>query len=198
MATSSGEGPDDPAQVVPRDLVTALLDGPPRCGATRLLAIDGPAGSGKTTFAAHVGATLADRGVSTVVVHMDDLYDGWTGLDEMLAPRVEQQVLAPVAAGRPARWQRYDWAAGRFGSWESFEPPQVVVLEGCGAGDLPLAAYTTLLVWLEAAPDERIRRGLARDGEQVLPHWLAWTDLEAAHFAAHDTRARADIRVTGD
>ncbi len=143
-------------------------------------------------------AELANRSVAAVVLHMDDLYDGWTGLDDTLAPRVEQQVLAPLAAGQPAQWQRYDWATGRFATWETFEPPQVLVLEGCGSGDLPVATYTSLLVWLEADPDERIRRGVARDGEQVLPHWLAWTHLEAAHFAAHDTRVRADLRVTGD
>ncbi len=198
MVTSTVGGPDDLANVAPRDLVTALLDRPPRCGATRLLALDGPAGSGKTTLAERVRAEVARRSVEVVVLHMDDLYAGWTGLDDMLAPRVEQQVLTPVAAGQPARWQRYDWAAGRFATWETFGPPQVLVLEGCGSGALPLEAYTSLLVWLEAEPDERIRRGVARDGEQVLPHWLAWTHLESVHFAAHDTRARADLRVTGD
>ncbi len=195
--TSRVGGQDDLADA-PIRIATTLLDCAPRCGSTRLLAIDGPAGSGKTTLAAAVSAALVARSVGSVVLHMDDLYDGWTGLDETLASRVEQQVLAPLATGEPARWQRYDWATRRFGAWETFEPPQVLVLEGCGSGARPLTAYTSLLVWLEADPDERLRRGLARDGEQVLPHWLAWTDLEATYFAADGTRARADLRLRND
>lgn len=197
MVTWAADSTDDLAHA-PTLIVTTLFERAPRCGSTRVLAIDGPAGSGKTTLAEGVRAALVTRSVSPVVLHLDDLYDGWTGLDETLAPRVERQVLAPLATGEAARWQRYDWMAGRFASWDTFPPPAVLVLEGCGSGARPLTAYTSLLVWLEADPDERIRRGVARDGEEVLPHWLAWTDLEAAHFTAHDTRARADVHLSSD
>ena len=178
------------------DLAELLLARPPRCGRTRVIAIDGPAGSGKTTMAEALRVELADQGLSTAVMHMDDMYAGWTGLDEELAPRVEQQVLAPLAAGRPARWQRYDWHAGRFDRWETFEPPDVLVMEGCGSGALPHAAYTSLLVWVEAPYDERVRRGLTRDGEQVEPLWMGWMEHEQAYFASHGTRARAEVRLT--
>jgi hypothetical protein len=70
------------------------------------------------------------------------------------------------------------------------------VLEGCGSGARDYAAFTTLLVWVEADQEERIRRGVARDGEQVLPKWLAWMESEERHFAAHGTRDRADVRVS--
>ena len=43
-----------------------------------LLAIDGPAGAGKTTLAAKLEAEYSAH--STVrTIHMDDLYDGWEG-----------------------------------------------------------------------------------------------------------------------
>ena len=38
---------------------------------------------------------------------------------------------------------------------------------------------------------------LARDGEALAPEWRRWLVTEAAHFAAEDTRARADLRVDG-
>src|SRR6476661_4492660 len=47
----------------------------PRCGGTRLVAVDGPSGAGKTTLAAEVADAL---GAPTI--HMDDLYPGWDGL----------------------------------------------------------------------------------------------------------------------
>ena len=41
-----------------------------------LIAIDGPAGAGKTTLAAKFFAEFSvDK--SVLVIHLDDLYDGW-------------------------------------------------------------------------------------------------------------------------
>ena len=71
---------------------------PPRLGGTRLVCVDGPAGSGKTTFAGRLAAAL---GADAVVVHMDDLYAGWT-LTGAVA-RLRAGVLRPLADGRPGR-----------------------------------------------------------------------------------------------
>lgn len=168
----------------------------PRLDTTRLIAIDGPAGSGKTSLAGRLSSELSARGLSTAIMHMDDVYEGWTGLDESLTLRVTDQLLKPLAAGRPARWQRHDWDAERFDGWEVLDPPDVLVLEGCGSGAMAYASYTSVLVWVEAPAEVRIERGVARDGEQVLPNWLAWMDVESAHFAANDTKARAEVRLT--
>ena len=46
---------------------------PAKLGRTRLVCIDGPAGAGKTTFAARLADALVP---DAVVLHMDDLYDG--------------------------------------------------------------------------------------------------------------------------
>jgi hypothetical protein len=42
-----------------------------------------------------------------------------------------------------------------------------------------------------------MRRGLERDGDAFAPHWEAWAAAEAAHFAEHRTRDRADVVVDG-
>ena len=172
----------------------ALRERPPRLGAGRLLCLDGPAGAGKTTVAAAVERELARRDVAVAVLHLDDLYDGWAGLEPSLEFRVRAQVLQPLAAGRSARWQRYDWHTGRFAEWHELPPPEVLVLEGCGAGARAYAPYISLLVWSDAPYAERRARIVARDGEEVLEHLPAWTALEAAHFAANATAARADVR----
>jgi len=173
-----------------------LLGRPSGLGRSRLLTIDGPAGSGKTSLAGDVERVLRERGAETATVHLDDLYEGWTGLDTALERRVTMQLLEPLGDGRTARWQRYDWSAGRFDGWVELPAPDVLVLEGCGAGARGYDAWTSLLVWLEAAPETRVRRGMERDGGQVRDRWLAWMSLEEQHFAANDTRSRADVRLS--
>ena len=166
---------------------------PPRLGATRLGCVDGPAGSGKTTFAARLAAVL---GPDTVVLHMDDVYAGWTLAGA--AARLAAGVLQPLAAGRPGAFHRYDWTAGRFEDRRTPVPvAPVLVVEGCGSSPRAFDVWTTLRIWVEAPADLRLRRGLARDGTALEPEWRAWQREEAEEFARQDTRARADVRVDG-
>ena len=65
-------------------IVGRVLGAPARLGPVRLVAIDGPAGSGKTTLAGALSDELVGRGAKAAVLHLDDLYDGWTGLEGSL------------------------------------------------------------------------------------------------------------------
>ena len=161
----------------------------PRLGGVRLVAVDGPAGSGKTTLAAALGAPGA------TVLHLDDLYEGWSGLEGALWPRLSAQVLEPLRRGRPGRYQRYDWAAGAFAEWVDVPVPELLVLEGCGSARRAVDPIAVLRVWVEAPTDLRLERGLARDGVDARAHWLAWMADEAEHFARERTRERADVRL---
>ena len=162
---------------------------PPTLGTGRLICVDGPAGSGKTTLA----AAVAERS-GAPVVHMDDLYDGWDGL-----PRVDarlQGLLRPLAEGRPGSYRRYDWHRARFAEQVEVAPGDLFVLEGVGSGSRVVAGLVTVLVWVEAPYDVRMRRGLERDGDAFAPYWHAWADAEREHFALHGTRDRADLLLT--
>jgi uridine kinase len=174
------------------ELVERVLAAPPRCGSTRLVCIDGPSGSGKTTLAGRLAAALGEA----PVLHMDDVYPGWDGLAASV-PLLHDQVVAPLRAGRPARYRRYDWHRGEFGEPRDLGRPDVLVVEGAGCGARVIAERAVLLVWIEAPRDERFRRGIARDGETYRPHWERWARQEAAHFAAEGTAGRADVRVDG-
>jgi len=165
----------------------------PGLGGVRLVCIDGPAGSGKTTLAAAIAAELG-RGV--VVLHLDDLYEGWSGLGGVWE-RLEEQVLHPLELGHAARWQRYDWAAERFAEWVDLPVPQYLIVEGCGSAPRAVDGRAALIAWVEAPADVRLARGLARDGEQMRDHWLRWRAEEAAEFAREGTRERADVVVDG-
>lgn len=168
---------------------------PARLGRVRLVCVDGPAGSGKTTLAGEVLSACVARGVTTAVVHLDDLYDGWRGIEGSWWPRLVAQVIEPLRRGRPGRLQRYDWAAGRFGSWQDVPVPDVLVVEGCGAARREVDALASLRVWVEAPPDVRRARWEARDGTSDVAHHDAWRVDERAHFARERTRERADLHV---
>jgi hypothetical protein len=169
--------------------VELVLSRPPTLGGGRLLCIDGPAGSGKTTLAEQVFEAFP----GSRVVHLDDLYDGWSGL-----PRVDRQVgslLGPLAEGRPGSYRRFDWGADAYAETVVVDPVDLLVLEGVGAGAAD-PALVTALVWVEAPEAVRLSRGLARDGSVLADHWVRWQHDEAEHFAAHGTRERADLVVT--
>ena len=182
------------ASLTVADIATRVTRAPARLGRTRLVCIDGPAGSGKTSLAAALQAQLDDA----AVLHMDDVYRGWdTDFAEVQA-RLRAQVVEPLAHERAARYQRYDWDAGRFDAWVELPPPAVLLLEGVGSGATSLDPVISLLLWVDADRDVRISRGVARDGEDVLPKWLAWMEHEEVEHTRQRTRERADLRLRGD
>ncbi len=182
------------------DVVHRTLAAPARLGPARLLCIDGPAGSGKTTLAAAV-LSAVPPGTSVAVVHLDDVYPGWRGLAEGVR-RADRDLLAPLARGEPGRYRRYDWVVGAEDGWCEVDPVDLLVLEGVGAGSVQ-TAHISLLVWVEAPPEVRTERGIARDvallglhdDPQLRSRWRQWTDDEAALYARDRTRDRADVVV---
>jgi len=176
------------------DLARDVRAAPPRLGTVRLVVVDGPAGSGKTTFAGRLAAALGD----VQVLHMDDFYEGWSGgLTPDTWERLDGQVLAPLAAGRDGRYAHYDWRLGQFGEWRDVPLRPLLVLEGVGSAARPVDPFASLRVWVEAPEEVRLARGVARDGEQMRGEWLRWVAREAAHFAEDGTRGRADLVVDG-
>jgi uridine kinase len=173
------------------DVAAAVRAAPARAGRTRVAAVDGPSGSGKTTLAAALAAALG-----APVVHMDDLYPGWDGLAAAV-PRLVEQVLDRLREGRPAAYRRYDWVAGRYAEEHAVPAADHLVVEGVASGSLPCAPALSLLVWVEAPLSLRFERGMERDGEAYRPHWERWAVQEAAHFAEHRTRERADLVLDG-
>jgi uridine kinase len=172
-------------------LAAAVHAAPARLGGTRLVCVDGPAGSGKTTFGRQLAAAL-----DAPLVHMDDLYAGWTLTGA--GARLAAGVLRPLRAGRPGAFHRYDWHAGAFAAEPTVVPvAAALVVEGCGSCPPAVDPLTTLRVWVEAPAGLRLGRGVARDGEALRAEWLRWQQREAAVFAAERTRDRADLRVDG-
>lgn len=177
------------------DLTDQLRRSAPRLPGVCLVCVDGPSGAGKTTLATHLAATSRDR-LRVDVVHLDDVYEGWDGLPAV-ADRLDGWLLGPLRAGRPGGYHRYDWYAGQYADWRPVPTDtELLILEGVGSFAAG-ADDAVLRLWVDAPRAIRLRRGLDRDGETFRPHWEAWADAERAHFAAHDSPDRADLRIDG-
>jgi len=177
------------------DLVGLIAQRSPKLGETRLVAIDGPSGAGKTTFAENLA-----KHTDAPIVHTDDLLDGWDDQFTFWA-RLEEQVLSRLRAGRPAVYQRYQWHQKRFaGPDVTVAPAPVVLLEGVSAARRAVRAELSFAVFVTAPPDLRFRRALARDGDHSVAfraYLERWRTAEDRHFAADQTRAAADLIVDG-
>ncbi|GAA4928128.1 uridine kinase [Streptomyces coeruleoprunus] len=162
---------------------------PPSCGPVRLVAVDGHAGSGKSTFTRRLAEALG----GAPVLHLDDIATH----DELFAwtDRLRTQVLVPFGHGEAAEYHPYDWNLRRFGPARRILPAPVVLVEGVGAGRRALRPHLARLLWMERGPQESWQRGRYRDGPGLSVFWDGWTVAETRHFACDPSRPFADILV---
>lgn len=171
-------------------LARRLRDLPPSLGPVRLVAVDGHAGSGKTTFAARLAAALG----GAPVLHLDDLATH----DELFAwtDRLREQILTPLARGGTAHYRAYDWTARRFtGPEQALAPGPVVIVEGVGAGRSALRPHLACLLWMELHHEGSWARGQLRDGPAQADFWDGWKRAERRHFATDPSRPYAELLV---
>ena len=180
--------PSDPREVAGQ-VASRVLAGPPTLGPGRLVCIDGPAGSGKTTLSAHLAEVVRDARV----VHCDELLQGWRGLPGLGA--TIEDLLRPLASGGAGRWRRWDWLADAWAETHDVAPGGLLVLEGVGSWSPAIADLVGVLVWVDVSSDVRLDRGIARDGEQMRPQWEQWRLDEDALFTRLGTRDHADVLV---
>lgn len=181
---------------MPPEALQQILDEVDRLRAetreTVLVGVDGRSGSGKTDLAARLGSALEQVGIRAGVVHLDDLYPGWTGLAAGLAVLCDH-VLTPLRAGRASAYPSWDWHAGVPGPVREVPPAPVVLVEGVGVLASGCADLLDLRVWLEAPTEVRRARALARDGGSFAPWWSTWAQQEDRLLRAG--RPPADVVV---
>ncbi|MBI4080307.1 MAG: uridine kinase [Candidatus Levybacteria bacterium] len=171
-----------------------------RKGMTTLVGIDGCGGSGKTTLATELG--VLDKGIS--VVHMDD-FDLPTNGKLIGSPfekpvgadvdwqRLERQVLIPLSRNNAARYNR----AGHPGL-DKVSPGGIVLIEGVFSIRNEISSYYHLTIWIECAKEIRLRRGLARDGEQARDRWEKdWIPMEERYMSVQEPQRKATVVIDG-
>lgn len=162
---------------------------PPSCGPVRLIAVDGHAGSGKSTFADRLAAALG----GAPVLRLDDL----ATYEELFAwtDRLRAQVLDPLSLGQSARYAPYDWTARRFGPPRTLDPAPVMLIEGVGAGRASVRPFLAGLLWIEGDSEASWEQGRRRDGPGLSDFWDGWTVAERRHFAIDPSFPFADAVI---
>ncbi|NTV38997.1 MAG: AAA family ATPase [Demequinaceae bacterium] len=172
-------------------LAQAVLVAPPRCGRTRVVLIDGPAGSGKTTLAERLGHKLGAQ-----VLHADDMYEGWDGLP-VLWDILGARIIEPLSRGENAGFERWDWVASARAEHIAVPAADALVIEGVGVAQRAARPFASLVIYVDAPWPERLSRGVARDGEAMRAQWEVWQYAEEEFLNAEDTSQAADLAVDG-
>lgn len=159
----------------------------------RTVLLDGPSGSGKSTFALQLLAELraAPRAAEAVLVRMDDLYPGWSGLESAVRAAASG-IVRPHALGLPARWRPWNWASGTTAGVREVRAP-LLLIEGCGAAPAASRRFADLTVWIEADEVQRRDRALARDGALFEPFWDDWDEQFRRYCERERPRSGADL-----
>ncbi len=158
----------------------------------RVLAIDGASGCGKSTLS----AALSRLGTAQVV-HLDQLYPGWDGLEAGVDLLI-RYILIPFSRGESGSIPTWNWVRNQPGPINHLDFCPVLIVDGCGSGARRCAEFLSELIWLEAPAAVRYDRAMARDGDDYRPHWGRWAAAERRHFDQENTAARATIRLVTD
>jgi hypothetical protein len=150
--------------------------------------IDGLGAAGKTTLADRIAAALP----GAVVVHNDDsARPDLTGWDR---DRFVRQVVEPLLAGRPGRYQRWDFASNRGAEWHTVPVGVPVIVEGVSATDVRLPVPWDFTIWVEVPGPVRRSRIERRDGPALRERWLTdWLPSEEAYVAEQRPQDRVDL-----
>jgi cytidylate kinase len=176
------------------DVLAQARDHAPN-GTPVLLGVDGPSASGKSTVARKLAALGA-----AVLVEVDEF---WTwGDDPAWWDYFVDQVLVPLADGRDARFRARNWATDTAGvatgEWVTTSADALVVVEGVTSTRRAVADLYAYRIWVDAPEASRLRRGIARDGEQHRDAWHEWLAVERDFFAEDQTDTRAHLHVDGE
>ncbi len=158
---------------------------------TKIIAIDGQGGAGKSTFANQLSKALG----GAPIIRTDD-FASW---DNPLKwwPRVIEQVLRPISENQTAHYQRYDWDKKQMAEWHDVEPAPHIILEGVSASREAFRPYLAFSIWVNTPREERLRRGLERDGEGAKDKWAKWMADEDDYVKREQPEQKADIVISG-
>lgn len=163
------------------------------------VAIDGPCTSGKTTL-----ATVLQRRFGGNVLHMDDFFlrPEQRTPERFAEPggnvdreRFEDEVLAPLAAGKIAQYRPWDCHTGDFAASHNVEPARLTIVEGSYSMHPALRGYYDLMICLTIDSGEQLRRLEARNPRMLQRFIDEWIPLENRYFASTETRTAADMIV---
>ena len=160
-----------------------------------LYAIDGPAGAGKTTYAAQLEAELSVN-ATVKTIHMDDLYNGWDNALSNALSEILDRISTAHLAGRECVIKKFNWSTMEFDSEEIITPTDYLIIEGVGAAQQIVRESGAVTYWLDIEAEIGLQRVLARDGAHIEVQMRQWQIDQVKHFARDETRENCEFKLT--
>ena len=177
------------------DLVDKVNESSKKCGQTKIIVIDGPAGSGKTTLAKSLSGLLEN----CPIIHMDEIYDGW---ENALSPKTSQDlvewIINPLLESKSIEFVKYDWYLEKRIEKVVINLPKVLIIEGVGSSSFEISKHASLKLWIEVNKETGINRVLTRDGQQIQEQMKKWQSQESKFFIENNSKENSDIWIDGD
>jgi len=175
------------------DVVRAIeAKAAPEGTSTKIIAIDGPGGAGKSSLAEHLALELG----GAQILRTDDFASWDHPLDWW--PRLIKEALEPLSRNQSGRYRRTDWGNEDHEEWGEVVPDQFVILEGVSASREAFRPFLTYSIWIEAPRSLRLSRGLERDGEEARARWEQWMAEEDDYVRRERPREHVDLVLPGD
>jgi uridine kinase len=176
------------------DLIDALFDLSKQV-TQPIIAIDGPAGAGKTTLAHDVALALASH-YSVAEIHMDDLYDGWDNALNSQLSDVLSHIVSSHKNSQPISISTYNWHENLFNPVTEIAKSELLILEGVGSGQMAIRDSLAALIWMDIEDSQGMARVLERDGNEIESQMRKWLSAQEQHFRNEGTQKAADFLLT--
>ena len=172
---------------------------------TVLVAIDGGAGAGKTTFTKWFVERIQEKVTPVSIVLTDLIYrpvaERWQeSIDDMPIgydldwERIRDQVILPLRAGKTARFQYYDWVKDCLNEWVEIEPGGITIIDGVFSLRNELVNHYDLRIWFSCPQEIRISRLLGR-GDTPQAEIDYWIPMEERYHTIHKPEKSAHLVI---
>ncbi len=148
----------------------------PRNSATKLVAIDGLGGSGKSTLT-HEIVKLDSKIKILESDHFPCLpeehpYHPAGAQTRVNLGRFQHEALIPLTQGRTAMYENtFWWSTDQKPHAYEIAPGEIVLVEGCYSFHSSLRDYYDYSIWVECSEEEALSRAIKRDGEDGAEIW---------------------------
>ncbi len=145
-------------------------------GETKLIAIDGLGGSGKSSFA----KSLLALDTELKILELDHFpylpeeypYHPLGAQTRVNLERFQREALIPLASGKPAKYENtFWWPTNQKADTHTIPAGGIVLVEGCYSFHSDLRDYYDYSIWVECSEEEALRRAIKRDGEDGAEIW---------------------------
>ena len=169
---------------------------------TPIVLIDGRAGSGKSLFATRLSDSFfKENHQAPRIVRLDELYPGWHGLVDG-SVYLREKILEPIAEGKVASWQVWDWDASSRGAphetgngHREFSGGTPLIVEGCGALSKAASELAHYAIWIDADTKVRRKRFSERDGGRYDEFWGVWAAQEDEFYEREQSKGIAELVI---